>query len=167
MGDLCKKYGVRKNARIMQEYSNVKRLHNKQLLETEQGALGIIWGRHKKDLLDEQEESVHNSKIIGVREKRRTAECWGGEEYLIEWDDREQKWVNKAEVQKMNGVEAAFIHREKELTAEGPVAFVEHMIDYGIDSEQQTWGNIWREFLQYAQKGNKGRSAKENAGIDE
>eukprot|EP00965_Chrysotila_dentata_P039693 1319227-Pleurochrysis_carterae.AAC.1 len=56
MGDLCKKYGVKENARIMQEYSNVKRLHNKKLLETEQGALGILWGRHKKDLLDEQEK---------------------------------------------------------------------------------------------------------------
>eukprot|EP00965_Chrysotila_dentata_P187024 6171876-Pleurochrysis_carterae.AAC.1 len=45
MGALCNKYGVRKNARIMQKYSNVKRLHYKQLHETENGALGIIWGR--------------------------------------------------------------------------------------------------------------------------
>eukprot|EP00965_Chrysotila_dentata_P187916 6172421-Pleurochrysis_carterae.AAC.2 len=44
MGELCKKYGVKKNARIIQEYSNVKRLHTKQLQETEQGALGILWG---------------------------------------------------------------------------------------------------------------------------
>eukprot|EP00965_Chrysotila_dentata_P124821 4126795-Pleurochrysis_carterae.AAC.1 len=91
MGDLCTKYKVTKNARIKQEYSNVKRLHNKQLLETEQGALGILWGRHIKDLLDEQEKGEHNSKILGVREKRRTAKCWGSEEYLIEWDDGEQK----------------------------------------------------------------------------
>eukprot|EP00965_Chrysotila_dentata_P044516 1480210-Pleurochrysis_carterae.AAC.1 len=41
------------------------------------------------------------------------------------------------------------------------------MIDYGIDAGQQTWENIWTEFLQYAQRGDKGRSARENAGIDE
>eukprot|EP00965_Chrysotila_dentata_P163506 5398852-Pleurochrysis_carterae.AAC.1 len=41
------------------------------------------------------------------------------------------------------------------------------MIDDGVDAEQQTWENIWKEFLQYAQKEDKGRSAKENARIDE
>eukprot|EP00965_Chrysotila_dentata_P222025 6192721-Pleurochrysis_carterae.AAC.3 len=54
MGGLCKKHGVKKNRRMMQEYSNVKRLHNKLLHETEQGALGIIWERHKEDLLNAQ-----------------------------------------------------------------------------------------------------------------
>eukprot|EP00965_Chrysotila_dentata_P090202 2976920-Pleurochrysis_carterae.AAC.1 len=44
MGDLCKKYGVKKNARIMQEYSNVKRLHSRQLRETEQGGTGDHMG---------------------------------------------------------------------------------------------------------------------------
>eukprot|EP00965_Chrysotila_dentata_P124822 4126795-Pleurochrysis_carterae.AAC.2 len=67
----------------------------------------------------------------------------------------------------MNGAEATIIHREKELTAEGPVTFAGYMIDYGVYAEQQTWENTWREFLQYAQKGDKGRSAKENAKIDE
>eukprot|EP00965_Chrysotila_dentata_P076257 2518656-Pleurochrysis_carterae.AAC.1 len=167
MGELCKKYGVKKSARITQEYSNVKRLHTKQLRETEQGALGIIWGRHKGSVLDEQEVGEHNNKIMGVRGKRKTAECWGGEEYLVEWTNGEQRWVNKLEMLNMNGSEAAFIHREKEQTVEEPVTFTEHMIDYGIEAEQQTWGNTWTEFLQYAQRGEKGRSATENMGIDE
>eukprot|EP00965_Chrysotila_dentata_P203154 6181547-Pleurochrysis_carterae.AAC.2 len=51
MGELCKKYGIKKSARIVQEYSNVKRLHSRQLQETENGALGVIWGRHKGELL--------------------------------------------------------------------------------------------------------------------
>eukprot|EP00965_Chrysotila_dentata_P183779 6068281-Pleurochrysis_carterae.AAC.1 len=59
----------------MLEYSNVKRLHNRQLQETDHGALGIIWGRHKKDLLEMQERREQQSKIVGVREKRKTAEC--------------------------------------------------------------------------------------------
>eukprot|EP00965_Chrysotila_dentata_P176281 5820634-Pleurochrysis_carterae.AAC.1 len=167
MGELCKRYGVKKNARITQEYSNVKRLHTKQLHETEQGALGILWGRHKKDLLNEREEVEHIRRIRRVKEKRKTAECWGGEEYLIEWDDGETKWVNKSEMQNMSGADAAFIHREKERAREGTVTFAEYMIDYGIDASQQTWGNTWREFIQYAQGGEKGRSAGENAGIDE
>eukprot|EP00965_Chrysotila_dentata_P192069 6174952-Pleurochrysis_carterae.AAC.1 len=41
------------------------------------------------------------------------------------------------------------------------------MIDYGIDAEQQTWGSTWIEFLQYAQRGDKGRAAIENTGTDE
>eukprot|EP00965_Chrysotila_dentata_P150677 4977856-Pleurochrysis_carterae.AAC.1 len=41
------------------------------------------------------------------------------------------------------------------------------MIDYGINAELQTWGNTWTEFLQYAQRGDKGRSATENMGTDE
>eukprot|EP00965_Chrysotila_dentata_P107269 3544018-Pleurochrysis_carterae.AAC.2 len=54
MGAFCNKYGVRRNARLIQEYSNVKRLHYKQLQETENGALGIIWGRYKEDILEGQ-----------------------------------------------------------------------------------------------------------------
>eukprot|EP00965_Chrysotila_dentata_P173596 5731105-Pleurochrysis_carterae.AAC.2 len=65
MGALCSKYGVKKNARIMQEYSNVKRLHNKQLQETENGALGIIWGRYKEDLLEGRGGIEHKSKVKG------------------------------------------------------------------------------------------------------
>eukprot|EP00965_Chrysotila_dentata_P042246 1401254-Pleurochrysis_carterae.AAC.1 len=123
MGELCRKYGVKKNARIIQEYSNVKRLHTKPLQETEQGALGILWGRYERDLLSEQEKGEHNSKILRVKGKRKTAECWGGEEYLIEWDDGKTKWGNKLEMQNMSGAEAALIHREKELTVEGPITF--------------------------------------------
>eukprot|EP00965_Chrysotila_dentata_P134056 4433234-Pleurochrysis_carterae.AAC.1 len=92
MGGLCKKYGVKKSMRITQEYSNVKRLHSRQLRETEQGALGIIWGRHKEELLTTQGKKEHKRKLSSVREKRRTAECWGGEEYLIEWDNGDREW---------------------------------------------------------------------------
>eukprot|EP00965_Chrysotila_dentata_P206735 6183709-Pleurochrysis_carterae.AAC.8 len=104
MGDLCKKYGVKKNARITQEYSNVKKLHRTQLQEVEQGALGIIWERHKGMLLDmEQVEQTNTqpNKVTGVIEKRKTAECWGGE-YLIEWNDGDRGWVNKWDVQNMD-----------------------------------------------------------------
>eukprot|EP00965_Chrysotila_dentata_P235284 6200657-Pleurochrysis_carterae.AAC.1 len=48
MGELCEKFGVKRNTSIMQEYSNVKRLHRQQLQETEQGALGIIKGKSLK-----------------------------------------------------------------------------------------------------------------------
>eukprot|EP00965_Chrysotila_dentata_P168665 5570423-Pleurochrysis_carterae.AAC.1 len=41
------------------------------------------------------------------------------------------------------------------------------MIDYGIEATQTTWHFTWKEFLKYAQKGDKGRSAKENARIHE
>eukprot|EP00965_Chrysotila_dentata_P088727 2929050-Pleurochrysis_carterae.AAC.1 len=41
------------------------------------------------------------------------------------------------------------------------------MIDYGIEAEQHSWRFTWREFLKYAQRGDRGRSAKENARIDE
>eukprot|EP00965_Chrysotila_dentata_P261313 6214210-Pleurochrysis_carterae.AAC.6 len=81
MGDLCKRYGVKKNARITQEFSNVKRLHRIQLLEVEQGALGTIWGRHIGVLLDREQEEQSNTqsnKVKRVIEKRKTAECWGG-----------------------------------------------------------------------------------------
>eukprot|EP00965_Chrysotila_dentata_P116415 3848349-Pleurochrysis_carterae.AAC.1 len=144
MGDLCKKYGVRKNTRIMQEYSNVKRLHNKQLQEAEHGALGIIWGRHKEELLEAQ-----------------------GEKEYKKWGDGEQKWVNKVELENMSGAEAELIHRARELIMEGPVTFAEHMIDYGVVEGQQTWSFTCKEFLKYAQRGHRGRSARENAKIGE
>eukprot|EP00965_Chrysotila_dentata_P168395 5560839-Pleurochrysis_carterae.AAC.2 len=162
MGCLCKKYGVKKNTRITQEYSNVKRLHSRQLRETEQGALGIIWGRHKEDLLKSQGEKEQKRKVSMIREKRKTAECWGGEEYLIEWDDGEQKWVSRSDVEKMNGEETDAILKARELITERPVTFAEHMIDYGIEAEQHSWNFTWREFLRYAQRGDRGGSAKEN-----
>eukprot|EP00965_Chrysotila_dentata_P131939 4362119-Pleurochrysis_carterae.AAC.1 len=151
----------------MLKYSNVKRLHNKQLQETEHGALGIIWGRHKGDLMATQEKMEQRSRVVGVREKRKTAECWGGEEYLIEREDGEQNWVNKLEVQNMNGVEAVLIHRERELITESTTTFAEHMIDYGLDMQQRTWNDTWKEFLKYAQTGDRGGSVKENARINE
>eukprot|EP00965_Chrysotila_dentata_P127364 4212012-Pleurochrysis_carterae.AAC.1 len=132
MGGLCKKYGVKKSARIIQEYSHVKRLPSRQQLEIEQGAVGIIWERHKEELLKKQGEKTHKRKVSGVKETRRTAECWGGEEYLIEWDDGEKKWINKWEVENMNGAEADRIYKAMELATEGPVTFAEYMIDYGI-----------------------------------
>eukprot|EP00965_Chrysotila_dentata_P130447 4313049-Pleurochrysis_carterae.AAC.1 len=166
MGGLCKRYGVKKTTRIIQEYSNVKRLHSKLLQETEQGALGIIWGRHKEELKVVQGERRDKNKILRVREKRKTAECWGGEEYLIEWDDGERRWVNKREVEHLEGAEVDLIHRAKELVREVPVTFTEYMVDHGVNTEQRVWGLIWKEFLVYAQQGDRGRSAKENASID-
>eukprot|EP00965_Chrysotila_dentata_P066536 2203112-Pleurochrysis_carterae.AAC.1 len=67
----------------------------------------------------------------------------------------------------MNGAEAGLIHKARELLREGPVKFVEHMIDYGVVAEQQTWSSTWRKFLEYAQRGDRGKSARENARIDE
>eukprot|EP00965_Chrysotila_dentata_P090804 2996672-Pleurochrysis_carterae.AAC.8 len=67
----------------------------------------------------------------------------------------------------MNGAEAAMIHRARELIVEGPVTFAEHMIDCGMDTRQQTRGYTWKELLKYAQRGDRGRSTKENARIDE
>eukprot|EP00965_Chrysotila_dentata_P249599 6208978-Pleurochrysis_carterae.AAC.4 len=98
MGELCRKYGIKKTARITQEYSNVKRLHSRQLQETENGALGIIWARCKGELLGGQEgrqDEAQTNKVVGVIEKRRTAECWGGEEYLTRWHNGEQRWIHK------------------------------------------------------------------------
>eukprot|EP00965_Chrysotila_dentata_P114568 3786624-Pleurochrysis_carterae.AAC.1 len=41
------------------------------------------------------------------------------------------------------------------------------MIDYGIEAEQHSWSFTWREFLNYAQKGERGGSAKENVKTEE
>eukprot|EP00965_Chrysotila_dentata_P158828 5246681-Pleurochrysis_carterae.AAC.1 len=67
----------------------------------------------------------------------------------------------------MNGADATFIHRARELTVEGPSTFAEHMIDYGMDTEQRVWNHTWEEFLKYAQKGHRGSLAKENDAIRE
>eukprot|EP00965_Chrysotila_dentata_P224490 6194199-Pleurochrysis_carterae.AAC.3 len=70
-----------KNTRILQEYSNEKRQHRIHLQETEQGALKIIWERHKRDMLGTRED-MHDKgrtdKVLSVTEKRQTAECWRG-----------------------------------------------------------------------------------------
>eukprot|EP00965_Chrysotila_dentata_P061282 2030580-Pleurochrysis_carterae.AAC.1 len=66
----------------------------------------------------------------------------------------------------MNGAEADLIHKAKEQTRVVPGTFAEYMVDYGIDTKQQTWGHIWKKFLKYAQQGDRGRSAKENASKD-
>eukprot|EP00965_Chrysotila_dentata_P257996 6213062-Pleurochrysis_carterae.AAC.3 len=60
-------------------------------------------------------EKEYRRKLSSVRERRRTAECWGGEEYSIEWDDGEQRWVNKREVENMNGAEADCLYQAREL----------------------------------------------------
>eukprot|EP00965_Chrysotila_dentata_P055250 1833502-Pleurochrysis_carterae.AAC.1 len=65
-------------------------------------------------------EKEHKRKLLGVKEKRKTAECWGGEEYLIEWDDGEQNWVTKQEAGNMNGAEADLIFKARELITEEP-----------------------------------------------
>eukprot|EP00965_Chrysotila_dentata_P007043 229319-Pleurochrysis_carterae.AAC.2 len=67
----------------------------------------------------------------------------------------------------MNGAEAEFLCKAKELITEGPVTFAEHMIDHGIQAEPHSWGFTWREFLKYAQGGDRGRLAKENARTNE
>eukprot|EP00965_Chrysotila_dentata_P224719 6194351-Pleurochrysis_carterae.AAC.1 len=67
----------------------------------------------------------------------------------------------------MNGGEADSILKAKELLMEGPVTFAEDMKDYGIEAEQHSWSLTWREFLNYSQKGDRGKSAKENVRIDE
>eukprot|EP00965_Chrysotila_dentata_P022596 748236-Pleurochrysis_carterae.AAC.2 len=66
----------------------------------------------------------------------------------------------------MNGEDAEFIFKARELITEGHVTFAEYMIDLGINADQRSWGPIWREFLKYAQSGEKGKSAKENVGMD-
>eukprot|EP00965_Chrysotila_dentata_P050078 1659037-Pleurochrysis_carterae.AAC.1 len=65
----------------------------------------------------------------------------------------------------MSGAEVALIHRARELVVESPVTFAEHMIDHGIDARRQIWSHTWREFLKYAQRRDRGKSAKENARI--
>eukprot|EP00965_Chrysotila_dentata_P186749 6166058-Pleurochrysis_carterae.AAC.1 len=40
------------------------------------------------------------------------------------------------------------------------------MIDYGVEAGQHSWSFTWREFLKYAQRGDRGSSAKKNARID-
>eukprot|EP00965_Chrysotila_dentata_P107362 3546792-Pleurochrysis_carterae.AAC.1 len=67
----------------------------------------------------------------------------------------------------MNGEVTDSILKARELITEGPVTFAEHMIDYGIRAEQYSWSFTWREFINYAQRGDRGRSAKENVRIDE
>eukprot|EP00965_Chrysotila_dentata_P206021 6183312-Pleurochrysis_carterae.AAC.1 len=64
----------------MQEYSNMKRQDRILLQETEKGALKIIWERHKWEMLGTQEgmrDKGRADKVIDVKEKRQTAECWG------------------------------------------------------------------------------------------
>eukprot|EP00965_Chrysotila_dentata_P118790 3927968-Pleurochrysis_carterae.AAC.1 len=170
MGDLCKKYGVKKSARITQEFSNVKRLHRTQLLEGEQGALGIMWERHKGVLLEgaqEEQPNIQPNRVKGVIEKRKTADCWGGEEYLIEWDNGDKGWVSKRDVQNMDGTNARIIHQMRELLMERTATFTEHMKDYGVEADPRSWGGIWKEFLEYAQQGNREEAASENASIEE
>eukprot|EP00965_Chrysotila_dentata_P114139 3773628-Pleurochrysis_carterae.AAC.3 len=65
----------------------------------------------------------------------------------------------------MNGAEAAFIHRAREKAREGPNTFAEYMLDFGMDTTQQSWSHTWGEFIKYAQQGDRGRLAKENEGI--
>eukprot|EP00965_Chrysotila_dentata_P111859 3699342-Pleurochrysis_carterae.AAC.2 len=92
VGELYKEYGVKKNTGIIQEYSNVKRQHRILLQEPEQGALKIIWERHKGEMLGTL-EGMHDKgradKVIDVKGKRQMAECWGGGEYLTKWNNGE------------------------------------------------------------------------------
>eukprot|EP00965_Chrysotila_dentata_P016967 563127-Pleurochrysis_carterae.AAC.1 len=69
-------------------------------------------------------------------------------------------------MERMNGEDTDSILKARELLTEGPVTFAEHMIDYGIRAEQSSWSTTWREFLNYAQRGDRGSSANENVKID-
>eukprot|EP00965_Chrysotila_dentata_P209369 6185247-Pleurochrysis_carterae.AAC.1 len=134
MGELCKKYGIKKTARITQEYSNVKQK------ETENGALGIVWGRHKGALLRGQEgtqDSERTNGVVEVIEKRRTAECWGGEEYLVKWDNGEQRWINKLEAQTLKGMDADKIYKEQTFVRESTTTFSEYMRTTGSTQHKQ------------------------------
>eukprot|EP00965_Chrysotila_dentata_P258489 6213237-Pleurochrysis_carterae.AAC.1 len=48
---------------------------------------------------------------------------------------------------------------------ESIVTFAKHIREYGVEARQQTWGYTWGEFLKYAQRGDRGEIAKENAKI--
>eukprot|EP00965_Chrysotila_dentata_P015316 506666-Pleurochrysis_carterae.AAC.1 len=50
---------------------------------------------------------------------------------------------------------------------ERTATFTEHMKDYGVEEDPQSWGEIWKEFLEYAQRGNREEAASENASIEE
>eukprot|EP00965_Chrysotila_dentata_P182177 6015908-Pleurochrysis_carterae.AAC.1 len=112
------------------------------------------------------QDKVQTNEVVGVIEKRRTAECWGGEEYLTKWDNGEQRWISKLEVQTMKGTDADKIYKEREFVRESRTTFAEHMRDDGIEAAQTTWDYTWREFLLYAQRGDGGKIAKENVIID-
>eukprot|EP00965_Chrysotila_dentata_P245841 6206805-Pleurochrysis_carterae.AAC.2 len=129
MGELCKKYGIKKSARIVQEYSNVKRSHSRQLQETENGALGVIWGRHKGELLGGQEGMQDKGYL-----KNDGPRNVGGEEYLTKWDNGVQRWFHKLDVQTLNGEDADKIHKEREFARESTTTFAEHMRDDGIEA---------------------------------
>eukprot|EP00965_Chrysotila_dentata_P078986 2604930-Pleurochrysis_carterae.AAC.3 len=89
---------------------------------------GRASGRHKEELLGAQEEKKDNeraNKVLGVLEKRRTAGCWGGEEYLTKWDNGEQRWVNKLEIEKMNRPDAEKIYRAQDHVRESVTTFAE------------------------------------------
>eukprot|EP00965_Chrysotila_dentata_P261219 6214180-Pleurochrysis_carterae.AAC.1 len=66
----------------------------------------------------------------------------------------------------MSAAETDLIHKAKEITMEVPATFAEYMIDDGVAAAQRTWGPTWREFLKYAQQGDRGRLAKENASTE-
>eukprot|EP00965_Chrysotila_dentata_P078715 2594786-Pleurochrysis_carterae.AAC.1 len=50
---------------------------------------------------------------------------------------------------------------------ERTATFTKHMRDYGVKANPQSWGEIRREFLKYAQQGNREAAAAENAPIKE
>eukprot|EP00965_Chrysotila_dentata_P206855 6183782-Pleurochrysis_carterae.AAC.2 len=88
--ELCKKYGVKNNTRITQEYSNVKRQHRIHLQDTEQGALKIIWESNKGEMLETQEDEHvkgRTDKVISVTEKggRRYAGGGGISDEMEQW----------------------------------------------------------------------------------
>eukprot|EP00965_Chrysotila_dentata_P055679 1847007-Pleurochrysis_carterae.AAC.2 len=166
MGDLCKKIGTKKNTRIVQEYSNVKRLHRRQLEEIEQLGTGDHMGETKRgDIEYTTGKAGQRAKAQSVDSDGKKADggVLGGEEYLIKWDNGEQRCVNKLEVQNMNGTEAETVHRARELIVESTVTFAEHMRGYGMEARQQIWCHTWREFLKYTERGNRGETAKKNA----
>eukprot|EP00965_Chrysotila_dentata_P013148 433479-Pleurochrysis_carterae.AAC.1 len=61
----------------------------------------------------------------------------------------------------MDGTNARIIHQTRELLMERTATFTEHMKDYGVEADPQSWGEIWKEFLEYAQRGNREEAASE------
>eukprot|EP00965_Chrysotila_dentata_P031911 1063965-Pleurochrysis_carterae.AAC.1 len=67
----------------------------------------------------------------------------------------------------MDGTNAKIVHEMREILMERTATSTEHMRDYGVEADPQSWVDIWRKILTYAQQGNRGEAAKENAPIGE
>eukprot|EP00965_Chrysotila_dentata_P110888 3664719-Pleurochrysis_carterae.AAC.3 len=67
----------------------------------------------------------------------------------------------------MNGEDARIIHGAREFTTERVETFAEYMKEDETAGTQQSWDYTWREFLRYAQRGDRVETAKENVAMNE